>query len=190
MRIIAGAARGIPLKTIPGNATRPTTDRIKETLFNMLQPYLYEASFLDLFSGSGAIGLEAASRGATSVVLVEQEKAACSCIRDNMTHTRLAQGCRLFQKDVFTALRELEGTATFDLIFMDPPYNQLLEKKVLTYLSDSRLIHEDTLLVVEASLETDFSYVENLGFTIIKYKKYKTNVHVFLQKAHEKEADL
>ena len=184
MRIIAGSAGSLPLKTVPGMDTRPTTDRIKETLFNMLHSRLPQASFLDLFSGSGGIGLEAISRGAKEAVFVEQNRKACDCIRENIRFTGFEPESTLFCMDVFTALTRLEqeGHDPFDVIFMDPPYDKFLEKRVLEHLADSHLVSEDTLLVVEASLQTDFSYLEKLGFSVIKYKRYKTNMHVFLER--------
>ena len=89
MRVIAGSAKRMPLKTVEGMDTRPTTDRIKETLFNMISEYLADSNFLDLFSGSGAIGIEALSRGAAHASFVEQSKKAMDCIRDNLKFTRL-----------------------------------------------------------------------------------------------------
>ena len=186
MRVIAGKARSLPLKTIPGMDTRPTTDRIKETLFNMLQNHLYEASFLDLFAGSGAIGIEALSRGAKEAVFVENGKKAADCIRDNLTFTRLKDGAQVVNMDVLQALRSLEGKKTFDMIFMDPPYDHLWEKQVLEYLADSHLADEGTLIIIESSLETSFAYLEELGFTVEKTKRYKTNQHVFVRKAQER----
>lgn len=182
MRIIAGRAKSLPLKTVPGLDTRPTTDRIKETLFNMINPRLPGAAFLDLFAGSGGIGLEAASRGAAKVVFVEQSRKAAACIQENITFTKASGESTLLVMDVMAALRKLEGTETFDLIFMDPPYEKELERKVLEYLVASTLITEDTLIIVEASLATDFSYLAKLGFHVVKCKKYKTNAHLFLQK--------
>lgn len=182
MRIIAGRARSLPLKTVSGMDTRPTTDRIKETLFNMINQRLCDASFLDLFAGSGGIGLEAVSRGAARVVFVEQNKKAAACIRENINFTRSEQESSLICMDVLAALKQLEHTGQFDLVFMEPPYHQQLERQVLEYLKDSDLIGEDSMIIVEASLETDFSYLETLGYDMIKMKKYKTNVHVFLQK--------
>ena len=108
MRVIAGKARSMPLKTIEGMDTRPTTDRIKETLFNMCQPYLADSRFLDLFAGSGAIGIEALSRGAAYAVFVEQNKKAAACIQDNLKFTKLDLGARLMISDVLTALPQLE----------------------------------------------------------------------------------
>ena len=111
MRVIAGKARRLNLKTVPGMDTRPTTDRIKETLFNILQPELLDCHFLDLFSGSGAIGIEALSRGAARAVFVEKNPKACTCIRENLTFTKLADSGTLLNMDVMQALRSLEGKA-------------------------------------------------------------------------------
>ena len=177
MRVIAGKARSLRLKTVPGLGTRPTTDRIKETLFNMLQPSLADGSFLDLFAGSGGIGIEALSRGAASAVFVERERPAIKCIQENLQFTRL--------KDVFRALKQLEGQSAFTCIFMDPPYGQDLEKQVLEYLCRSTLADEDTLIIVEADINTDFSYLESLHMRIEKRKEYKTNVHLFIRKIQE-----
>lgn len=182
MRVIAGKARRIQLKTIEGLATRPTTDRIKETLFNMIAHGLGDASFLDLFAGSGGIGIEALSRGAKEAVFVEKNPKAVVCIKENLKNTKLAEQAEVFQTDVLSALHRLEGRKKFDYVFMDPPYDQLLEKQVLTYLTQSSLLNADALIIVEASLETDFSYVEEIGYSVIKRKEYKTNTHLFLER--------
>ncbi len=182
MRVIAGKARRLTLKTVPGMETRPTTDRIKETLFNMLQPRMAGCRFLDLFAGSGGIGIEALSRGASEAVFVEKNREACSCIRENLSFTKLSDSGKLLTMDVLQALRSLEGSGSFDVIFMDPPYRQELEKHVLEYLETSSLCDEDTLVIVEADLPTDFSYLESMGYILLKSKEYKTNKHVFLQK--------
>ena len=182
MRVIAGKARRLALKTVPGMETRPTTDRIKETLFNILQPEIPDCRFLDLFSGSGGIGIEALSRGAESAVFVEKNPKACACIRENLTFTKLAEHGKLLNMDVLQALRSLEGEEAFDCIFMDPPYNKNLERQVLEYLKDSSLANTDTLIVTEADLHTDFSYVEELRYELSRSKEYKTNKHIFLYK--------
>lgn len=182
MRVIAGSAKRIQLKTVEGLDTRPTTDRIKETLFNMISEYLADSTFLDLFSGSGAIGIEALSRGAASAVFVEKNRNAMSCIRDNLKRTKLTQQAELYETDVINALSRMEGRKKFDYVFMDPPYNQFLEKRVLEFLRGSNLLTEDALIIVEASLKTDFSYATELGFDIVKEKEYKTNKHVFLER--------
>ena len=180
MRVIAGSAKRLQLKTLDGLDTRPTTDRIKETLFNMISPYLYDCRFLDLFAGSGGIGIEALSRGAGEAVFVEQNPKAMACIKENLKKTKLEERAVTMATDVMTALRRMEGSGTFDYIFMDPPYNKLLEKQVLEYLAESKLIDEDSVIIVEASKSTDFSYVESFGFSVLKKKEYKTNLHLFL----------
>lgn len=183
MRVIAGSAKRLKLKTVEGLDTRPTTDRIKETLFNMISVGMADCVFLDLFSGSGAIGIEALSRGAKEAVFVEQNAKAISCIRENLEFTKLSKNAKVMKMDVLGALRQLEGSIIFDYIFMDPPYNHEWEKKVLAYLSDSALVDENTVIIVEASLETDFSYLEEFHFSVIKRKEYKTNMHIFLERA-------
>lgn len=182
MRVIAGSAKRLQLKTLEGIDTRPTTDRIKETLFNMIAPTLFGSIFLDLFSGSGGIGIEALSRGAKEAVFVENNPKAMACIKDNLKYTKLSHKAVTLTKDVMTALYQLEGEKSFDYIFMDPPYHKELEKKVLKYLSDSNLVYEDTVIIVEAAKDTDFSYLPELGFYMIKEKMYKTNKHIFIGK--------
>ena len=184
MRVIAGSARRLLLKAIDGLDTRPTTDRIKETLFNMLQNDIPGCIFLDLFSGSGAIGIEALSRGAREAVLVENNPKAVSCIRENLKTTKLEDRALVMACDVLTALKRLEGKGKrFDIIFMDPPYHKGLESEALRFLAFSDLIHEDTVLITEAALDTEFKEDEIPGLTMTRVKEYKTNKHVFFKKS-------
>lgn len=180
MRVISGTAKRCKLDTLEGFDTRPTTDRIKETLFNIIAPYIVDCQFLDLFSGSGAIGIEALSRGAEEVVLVENSPQAAACIRSNLERTRLLDNAVLMTKDVFLALQHLNGRQRFDYIYMDPPYHQQLEKRVLEYLAESDLLKEDGTIIVEAAKDTDFSYLKDWGFCLMKRKEYKTNMHIFV----------
>lgn len=182
MRIIAGTARSLPLRSLEGRDTRPTTDRIKETLFNILQSGIAGSSFLDLFAGSGQIGLEALSRGADHAVFVENNKKACACIEDNIQFTRFEKQSKLLAMEALSALRSLEGKDAFDYIFMDPPYKSAQEREVLAYLAESRLLKEDAVIIVEAAMDTDFSYVNGLRLEILREKKYKTNKHIFVSK--------
>ena len=181
MRVIAGKARSLKLKTPEGMDTRPTTDRIKETLFNMLQPYLPDGIFIDLFSGSGGIGIEALSRGAKHAYFVENNKNAIACIQDNLKFTRLIESATVLKQDVLSALSGIHEKEA-DVIFMDPPYGQSYEKGVLEFLGNMPYVTENTLIVVEAMLATDFSYAESFGFFVKKEKCYRTNKHVFLKK--------
>ncbi|MCI9184684.1 MAG: 16S rRNA (guanine(966)-N(2))-methyltransferase RsmD [Lachnospiraceae bacterium] len=182
MRVIAGSAKRISLKTIDGLETRPTTDRIKETLFNMLQYDLADSRFLDLFAGSGGIGIEALSRGASQCVFVEKNRGAVDCIRQNLAATRLEAQAVVMHCDVMTALKRLEGKYQFDFVFLDPPYGQLWERQVLEYLAASPLIGRHSTVVVEASLDTPFSYLGALGFAKEREKVYKTNKHLFVHR--------
>lgn len=182
MRVIAGTARSLQLKTPEGMDTRPTTDRIKETLFNMLQPYLSDAVFIDLYSGSGGIGIEALSRGARHAYFVEYNKNALACITENLQFTRLADRATVLRQDVLSALSGIHEKEA-DVIFMDPPYGCGHERQALQALAGVPYVTGNTLIVVEAALVADFSWLEELGFRLTKEKRYKTNKHVFCKKA-------
>lgn len=181
MRVIAGKARRLLLKTIEGIDTRPTTDRIKETLFNMLQNDVSGARFLDLFAGSGGIGIEALSRGAAYCVFVENNPKAAKCIRENLMHTKLSDDALVMETNVLSALSRMEKKEeAFDIVFMDPPYNMGHENGVLDYLSNSCLINFETVIIIESALDTDFSWVEDKGYQVLREKVYKTNKHMFI----------
>lgn len=182
MRVIAGSARSLKLVTKKGMETRPTTDRLKETLFNVLQFELCESNFLDIFAGSGGIGIEALSRGAKNAVFIENDKIAISCIEENLEHTKFSNKAKLLKQDVFTSLSCLEYKEVFDIVFMDPPYHKELEKKVLEYLTTSAIINDKTIIIFESALDTDISFLETLPYEITKIKDYKTNRHVFVQR--------
>lgn len=184
MRVIAGSAKRIQLKTIEGLGTRPTTDRIKETLFNMIAPWIGDCQFLDLFAGSGAIGIEALSRGARQAVFIEKGRAAAGVIQENLEKTKLNEQAVLIQADVRTGLRRLKGQK-FDYIFMDPPYQEGLEYGTLEMIGKIGLLSEGGMVIVEAALDTDFSFLEVLGYRLVKEKRYKTNKHIFLEQAED-----
>lgn len=182
MRVIAGTAKRIPLETIEGLETRPTTDRIKETLFNMIQPHMADTTFLDLFSGSGAIGIEALSRGAKRAVFVEMNIKAVGCIKKNLLNTKLSERAEVLRVDACSAIHRMAGKEVFDYVFMDPPYDMGLERNVLIAMAEHEILSEDGLIIIEASVDTDFSYIESLGYGLIKEKIYRTNKHMFIEK--------
>ncbi len=152
MRVIAGEAGGRILKAPGGRGTRPTTDRVKESLFSIIAAYLPKAAVLDLYAGTGALALEALSRGAASAVLVESEREATACIRRNCEIAGYAERCRVLRMPVAAALPLLarEGSP-FDLIFMDPPYEKGLIVPTLQMLSQLVLVHPQSLIVAEHS---------------------------------------
>lgn len=181
MRVIAGSARSLPLKTVEGLETRPTTDRIKETLFNMLQTKVPGSRFLDLFSGSGAIGIEALSRGAAEAYFIEYSKPCITCIKNNLKFTHLEDRAVVMEQDVLSAINRISSNKPFDIIFMDAPYGMGLEKDVLYALSGSDLIDSYTTIIIEESIDTDLSYIDSIPrLHIEKNKQYKTNKHVFI----------
>lgn len=180
MRVIAGKARRLLLKTIEGNDTRPTTDRIKETLFNIINNDVYGCRFLDLFAGSGGIGIEALSRGADFCAFVENNPKAVKCIKENLSHTKLDKDALILECGFSTALKKLESlNKRFDIVFMDPPYKSGYEKQVLEIFLQSDLIIDDTVIIIEAALDTDFSWLNDMGYRLMREKTYKTNKHIF-----------
>lgn len=182
MRVIAGKARRIILKSLDGDATRPTLDRYKETLFNTMQTYIPDSYFIDVFAGTGSIGIEALSRGAAKAVFIENNKMALAVINENLEKTHLIENAEVIASDAISALIRLEHTGPADVIFIDPPYNRGYELQVLNYLSKSTLAGEDTLVVIEASNETSLDEIESSGFSILKTKDYRTNRHIFTMK--------
>lgn len=181
MRVIAGTARSLPLKTPLGEGTRPTTDRIKETLFNILQNEIPGSVFVDVFSGSGGIGIEALSRGAKKAYFIENAREPLACITDNLKFTRFEDRAVILRQDAVAALSGISEKEV-DILFMDPPYDQEQERRVLEALQGMRYVTEDTLIIVEASLATHMDYAQELGFCVAREKIYKTNKHIFLRR--------
>ena len=182
MRVIAGTARSMPLKTPTGDGTRPTVDRIKETLFNVIQTEVPGAVFADFFSGSGAIGIEALSRGASRAYFIEKAKEPLACIEENLRFTKLYDRAVVLKQDAFAAAASI-AEKHLDVIFIDPPYGKGYEERLLSLLRERPCVDAETLFIVEETREKDFSYLPALGYVMEKQKKYKTNQHVFLRLA-------
>lgn len=182
MRVISGKAGRLKLKTPAGMDVRPTTDRIKETLFNIINNDLPDCRFLDLFSGSGGIGIEALSRGAKRAVFVDNNKASLECIRDNLKSTRLDGSASVMAMDVMSAIGRLHTShETFDIIFMDPPYEKGLETEVLQRLSEDRLLDKDGFIIIEASSHTVLELPGDSIWTVYRDKSYGSNHHIFIR---------
>ena len=187
MRVIAGEARRLPLKSTPGFDTRPTIDRIKETLFNILDPQIPGCAFLDLYSGSGSIGIEALSRGARVSFFVENNAKAVKCIRENLEFTRLSDRAEVMQKSVLSAINELSlKKHRFDIVYIDPPYHMGLEEETLKALEKGKIIDEDTLIIIEADKYNDLAFIKDTDFTVVREKIYKTNRHYFIKLGGQK----
>ncbi len=172
----------MPLRTLKGMDIRPTTDKTKETLFNVIQFRIPGCRFLDLYSGTGAIGIEALSRGASEAYLVEKDRRAQALIADNLAYTKMDSRAKLMKGDVLQILPRLEGGKPFDVIFMDPPFDRGLEKDTLVYLAKSSLPAEGSVIIAETSPETDFSYLDELGYRVLKHKVYRGSSHIFLER--------
>ncbi len=150
MRVISGIYRGRKLTGPRGVGLRPTSDRLKESLFNILSPVISGSVVLDVFAGTGAIGIEALSRGAREVVFVEEGQEACALIHKNLERCGISRGYRLIRRDVFTALRQLSREEfSADIAFLDPPYTWQPYADLLCNLIGLGLAHESTRVVFE-----------------------------------------
>ncbi len=182
MRVIAGSARRLQLKCIDGLETRPTTDRIKETLFNIINDDLPGATFIDLFAGSGGIGIEALSRGAARCIFVEKNKRAVACIKENLAHTHFEDSGRVIFGDAVSAVDRLGEYEHLDIIYIDPPYKSDLYGRVLERLALLSNVDEDTLIIIEADKYFDFDFESNMDYTTLRVKDYKNNKHIFVRR--------
>jgi len=185
-RVIGGFLKGRKLSTPEGMDTRPTMDRTKEALFGSIQFDVPGSRFLDLFAGSGGIGIEAVSRGAVSLDLVEKDARACRVIRQNLQELGICDRSRLWTQDAEKALVLLEENhQQFDIIFMDPPYHKGWEEKIGTLIAESPLLAENGMLIIESSAETT---VELPRMECFKVKTYKTAKFSFFRKQPEEVA--
>ena len=174
MRVVAGTARGLKLITRDSEDTKPTLDRVKEAMFSMLMPYLNRAKVLDLFSGSGALGIEALSRGASRCIFCDKSRECCDIITKNLKNTGLASGALLLQGDYTEILKKLKAQGeNFDIVLLDPPYNKGLERGAMDIISGYGLCNPGGIVLCEHSFEDTMP--EQWGvFSLIKEKKYGT----------------
>ncbi|MDR3677753.1 MAG: 16S rRNA (guanine(966)-N(2))-methyltransferase RsmD [Acidobacteriota bacterium] len=153
MRIISGTYRGLRLRTLKGGNLRPTTDQLRETLFDVLGPKIQGATFLDAYAGTGAVGMEALSRGASDVVFIEHHRPASQLIRENLAALKIDSGYNLLTCAVLTGLERLERDGEhFDVIFLDPPYEEIREyHHTMRQLARGPLLLPSSIVVVEHS---------------------------------------
>ena len=181
LRVIAGVAKGHKLNTLKGDATRPTMDKVKGAIFNIIAPRIEGAAVLDLFSGSGSLGIEALSRGANSAVFVDKSRKSTDIIKENLVHTKLINKGVVINKDVCEACNILAKDLTkFDIIFMDPPYNKNFVQKTLIFLDNSGILDRDGIIIVEHSKEDELPDVIG-SFEGVRYKKYGITIISFYQ---------
>ena len=181
MRIISGTARGTKLYTLSGLETRPTLDRVKESIFNIIQNNIADALILDLFAGSGAIGLETLSRGAKKAVLCDKSKEACEIIKKNINKTHMEEKVELYNLD-FTLCIEKVKNQKFDIIYIDPPYNTNNIKESLKKIINYEILSEEGIIILETDDETRIlKEIENIDVEIKDKRKYGRASIIFLK---------
>ena len=181
MRIISGKARGTKLYTLAGTATRPTLDRVKESLFNIIQNDIEDSTVLDLFSGSGAIGLEFLSRGAKRAVLCDSSKDAIKIIKQNVQKTHFEEKVEVYNME-FTKLVERLQNQKFDIIYIDPPYATDFIKISLEKIIEYELVNENTKIIVAPDDETRIlNQIEKMDVEITDKRKYGRATIIFLK---------
>ncbi len=169
MRVISGKVRGLKLDCPQGIETRPTLDRVKEAVFSMLLPYIVDSSVLDLYAGSGALGIEALSRGADSAVFIDDNEAACNCIESNLSKSKFDVQSKVIKTSVENFLKSTDKK--FDIIFLDPPYSKNMYSKALKLIRDYNVLSANGIILVEWDYEIGFTK-DLSDFVVVKEKKY------------------
>ena len=165
MRVITGKARGVVLKTPVGQKTRPTADRVKEALFSIIQFDIPNARVLDLFAGTGQLGIEALSRDAKSAVFIDEQEEACKLIRENLKRTKLENYAKVIRCDYSAFLKNCHET--FDIILLDPPYKEKFLENALKLITEIDILQSGGIIVTERPVE------KNLDFEIPGYSRSK-----------------
>ncbi|MDF2936394.1 MAG: rRNA ((966)-N(2))-methyltransferase RsmD [Paenibacillaceae bacterium] len=162
MRVISGTAKGRHLKAVPGMGTRPTTDKVKEAVFSMIGPYFDGGMVLDLFAGTGGLGIEALSRGMDRAVFVDMDKKSIDVVRENLAVCRLEQAAEVYRNEAERALKVLaKKESSFDLVFLDPPYRMKTADKLMEEMHNLGLLAPQAVVLVEHA--SDFRYLESFG---------------------------
>ncbi len=169
MRVITGKARGVALKTPDGLHTRPTADRVKEALFSIIQFDVPGARVLDLFAGTGQLGIEALSRGAASAVFVDEREDACTLVKENLRRTKLYEQGSVVRSDYLSFLKNCKNQ--FDLIFLDPPYAEVFLENSLKFITEIDILRDGGIMVAERPLGKELSW-QFEGYSRSKDYKY------------------
>lgn len=182
VRVVSGTARGMKLTTRDSEETKPTLDRVKEAMFSMISPYLMGAQVLDLFAGSGALGIEALSRGAAHCVFADKAKECCEIIKGNVAKTNVNERSSVYRDDYTGMVNRFAGQEKFNIILLDPPYMKGFEREAIMLMSKKRIYAPGAVIVVEHSFE-DILPEEIGSFCKQKDKKYGTvGVAVYTEK--------
>ena len=181
MRVISGIARGTKIKSIDSMSTRPTLDRVKEALFNILQNYIKNAIVLDLFAGSGALGIEALSRGAKRAYFCDINKEAIKIIKENLEKTRLIEKSVIYNEDYIIAIKKIK--APLSIVFLDPPYKLDLAVKSIKELQKNKLLTNNSIIIIETDeLNRDIEELQKIeNLEIIDNRKYGRANLIFIK---------
>jgi 16S rRNA (guanine966-N2)-methyltransferase len=172
VRVVSGTCKGRPLKAVPGNTTRPTTDKVKEALFNMIGPYFDGGIGLDLFAGSGGLGLEALSRGLERVIFIDRESKAIQVINENIRACKFEEQTEVYRNDAERALKALiKREITFDYIFLDPPYKKQQLVSLMEKMDQQNVVKTNGIIVCEHSFDVELPQLVG-QLTQIKHEKY------------------
>lgn len=180
MRVVSGKFGSRPIKTLSGDTTRPTSDKIRGAIFNKIGPYFDGGRFLDVFGGSGAMSLEALSRGMNHATILEKDRKAQLIIKENIKDFNLSKQVELLSGDSKLLIERLQGP--YDLIFLDPPYHYQHTEKIVGRIIELGLVHEETIIIVETDHKHPLSE-EVAGYEKYDLKEYKaTQLHYFYKK--------
>lgn len=175
MRIVSGKFGGRPLKAVPGDATRPTTDKVKEAIFNMIGPYFDGGRSLDLYAGSGGLSIEGVSRGIDEAVLVDRQFAAIKTIKSNVEVTKEPERFQVIKKTAQSVIDQLKGTQPFDVFYFDPPYAKQTIEADLEKLVANDLVAKNAIVMAETDQHADLP--DRIGaFTMVKQRDYGITV--------------
>ncbi|RAR45100.1 16S rRNA (guanine(966)-N(2))-methyltransferase RsmD [Paenibacillus sp. MDMC362] len=189
MRVVSGSAKGRPLKSVPGTSTRPTTDKVKESIFSMIGPYFEGGALLDLFAGTGGLGIEALSRGMDRAVFIDVEPKSISTIKDNLRAARLEDRAEVYRNDAGRALKALEKRGySFDLVFLDPPYRFKNGDELMLDMAERGLLQDSAVVVLE--YESSYNYPEKFGdFCCFRTAKYgETAISIYRYETAQDQA--
>ena len=184
MRVISGTAKGVNLKAPDGMLTRPTADRVKEAMFSIIQFEIPGAKVLDLFGGTGQLGIEALSRGAKSAVFVDHQESACKIIRENIGKTKFTDKAKVIRSDYLTFLKTC--TDKFDVILLDPPYIEVFLENSLNLITEIDILQSDGIIVTERPVEKSLS-LEFSGYSRSRDYKYGNTLLTIYRKVDSRE---
>ncbi|MDQ0350490.1 16S rRNA (guanine966-N2)-methyltransferase [Alkalibacillus filiformis] len=178
MRVISGRFKGHPLKAVPNMKTRPTTDKVKESLFHQIGPYFDGGSALDLFAGSGNLGIEAISRGMSSVVFVDHQYPAIQTVKDNVKKLKISDQCEIFRNDAIRAVKAAgKHGKKFDYIFLDPPYRKVSFDKIFNQLIKADVLVEGAMVICEHDPNDELP-LDLKQFEVVKQDTYSSTISI------------